>query len=145
MSKAATRLNEQPRGDDPHMLAAIQLSQALREAHRSQLFAKKQRAKQVKRLKQDSQAKARKSHANADLFGHQSGQRVVEQSQSRRAGHQICEHLLASLRKQVAQESGFDAVSVQRDQVGPRRKELISTPSQANQRSDETHIQLSLI
>ena len=70
---------------DSHMAAAMHLSEALREAHLCKLYASKV-----------------SKRSEPDLFGERPY--AGQPKQSRHAGYEICEHLLASLRQQVVDE-----------------------------------------
>lgn len=96
---------------DPHMHAALHLSQELREAHLCNVFVQRGAAKTTS-VKRDHSKRSQKSAipVEPDLFPGiaveiGSGKEI---DTSRRIGHEICEHLLASLRKQIADEAGLE-------------------------------------
>ena len=88
---------------DPHMLAAIHLAEELREAYACKVYASKSRASKShagKKAYRSPGLSITESVQEQDLFGPYG----LSIDRTRQTGHEICEHLLASLRKQVQEE-----------------------------------------
>ena len=134
---------------DPHMQAAMHLSKELREAHISRQFLKRQLLKR-QLLEKNASQPLNKPQANMpksrelDLFS------VVERKRTKsdkHTGHVICEHLLASLRKQVAEQSCLDSCNNSQDVKDIYRLATMQNLASGNLKTkvEQAQEQLSLI
>ena len=130
---------------DLHMLAAMHLSEELREAHNCKQFLERQLFEKSASQPVNRAETNRPHERELDLFS------VVDRTKERgdkHTGHVICEHLLASLRKQVAEQSAgeaFDEDAFDKKGCGRLANLQVLASGRQNKRVEQAQEQLSLI